>query len=103
MFGDVERDIIERCQKNNTKLPEAVANAPKLDFGNQWYFDVWQELSNDRQIGFGCGPIPSSSIRDYGIAEQLTSIEIEDLRYLLRELDIEYLQYQEKKAKDKEK
>ena len=101
MFGDVEQDIRQRCEATGSPLPEIVANAPVLAFGDLWYYEVWTELSNDRQVGFGCGPIPSISITEYGKAENLTSQEISDLRYILRKMDEEYFIYQEKKSKDK--
>ena len=83
------------------KLPDIVANSPELEPGLLYYYIVWQELSNDRQLGFSAGPIPSASIERFVCQEELSVDETDDLRYHIRALDRAFLEHCSNQAKSK--
>ena len=57
------------------------------------------ELSTDRQIGFGIGPIPYSSILTFCAHKDLGAEETEDLFYIIRAMDAAFLKMSNKHAK----
>lgn len=73
-------------------VPEAFYDQP--DIGLQWLFH-WQafhDLSTERQIGMGVGPIPRSAIRSY--AEEYGIIEDDEydkFEQIIRSVDVNYL------------
>ena len=69
---------------------------PQLD----WLLNAYHELSTERQIGFQCGPIPVSRIRETGmriLGED--SIMIEPFTAIIRILDAAFLEYSEAQRK----
>jgi hypothetical protein len=93
--------VLKKAGRRGGKLPDVVENAPTLQPGLIYYYLIWQELSADRQIGFGLGPIPSSSIRCYCKDEQLTDDETYDVTYLVRALDRAFLDHAAQESKRK--
>lgn len=83
------------------KLPDIVANSPELEPGLLYYYIVWQELSNDRQLGFSVGPIPSASIDRFIEQEALSLDDSVDLRHHIRALDRAFLEHCSNQAKAK--
>jgi CBS-domain-containing membrane protein len=75
--------MLRRC-----KLPDRIANAPSLFLGNEIWFTAFLDLSNEREIGWGAGPIRWTAMRDYAEAWDL---DLEDLEYFIREMDKVYL------------
>ena len=67
----------------------------------EFYYDAFNDLGTDRQIGFGHGPIPYSSIINYCDRLELDYEEERDFVYLIRSMDNVFLRYQDKKAKKK--
>lgn len=72
-----------------------------MTFGLELYFIAWFDLDSERATGFGLGPIPRSAMvsyaREYGLSEE----QKEDLLYLVREMDNDYLARQAKKKPSK--
>jgi hypothetical protein len=84
-------------------IPDAIADPPELDPGLQWYLSAFFELSTDRSMGFGPGPIPGMAIRDFAKWYQVTADEFDDFVYLIRELDAEWLDWTAKQSEKKSK
>jgi len=67
-------------------------------FGLELYYLAWFDLDSERTVGFGLGPIPRSAMVGYAKDMGLTSEQTEDLCYLVREMDNDYLKRQHKKG-----
>jgi hypothetical protein len=64
---------------------------PEIWFQNQFYWNAFNELSSERQIGMGLGPIPLSAIRRYAEEWELDGDEYEVFYSIIRKMDIKYL------------
>lgn len=92
------------CERTGEPLPDAIANAPELDEDLLFYFDAYLELSSERQIGMGIGPIPISSLWAY--CDRLVALNVgfdsEDIyrfEKIIKGLDYIYLTNQNNKRK----
>lgn len=61
--------------------------------GLEFYLDAFYALNSCRSIGMGLGPIPWTSIRDYGTMYCTTEDSLEDLLFHVRNLDNNYLDW----------
>lgn len=78
--------------------------APDLHMGLEFYFQAFFEISGDRPIGFGMGPIPYLSLHQYARLNGIDNEEdLEDFIYFLREMDQEFLAYNQEEAARKSK
>jgi hypothetical protein len=73
-----------------------------LIFGLELYLVAWFDLDSERGMGFGLGPIPRSAMVAYAHEYGLSFEQKEDLLYLVREMDNDYLRRQAKKKPSKE-
>lgn len=81
--------------------PKPIQDAPDLLPGLDWYLRAFYELSTCRPIGYGAvGSIPWTAIVQYGHLHGLGGEALEDLVFLVRELDSEYLERQAKENGD---
>jgi hypothetical protein len=80
-------------------LPEAIKNAPEMEFGLELFFAAFSDLSTCRTTGMSEGPIPYSFIVDYAEMYDIVGEQRDDLLYHVRKLDNAYLEYQSKKTK----
>lgn len=79
--------------------PKALLDKPKLGFAEQWYFDVFFDLSGSRRSSMGgLMPIPYSELVGYCQYYEITELEEKALlaKYL-RAMDLEYLDIQSEK------
>lgn len=81
------------------KLPDRILNAPTIPEFMEFYVDAFFDLSTDRQIGFGEGPIPHQSISNYCGKLEFEYDEECDFIYFIRLMDSVYLKFREKKNK----
>lgn len=72
-------------------------NKPVLGLGLAFFMDAFIELDTDRDIGFGLGPIPWSSMHTYAMAHGLTGEIYHDFMYLVRKLDTAYIKHRQAK------
>jgi hypothetical protein len=80
-------------------LPKAIANAPEIHFGLELYWDAYAELSTARPATFsGIAPIPWGVIADYAMVYDFDEEQTRLLHYFVRELDAEFLKWNERKA-----
>ena len=66
-----------------------LAEAPAVDW--PWHWWAFGELSTERQMGMGTGPIPYSAIRDLADEFTLLGNERSSFLYIVRGLDTHYL------------
>lgn len=69
-----------------------IAEAPAIETDQQaLYWEAFQELGTERQIGMSIGPIPLSKVWDWAFHINLTHSEARALVHVIRALDGEYL------------
>ncbi len=73
-------------------VPAAIANAPTLLPGLQWYFKAFLDLSTCRPGG---GNIPWTAMHDWGRVHGLTvdATEFDRFVALIRAMDVSYLEF----------
>lgn len=102
-MSDGKAKLVARMAKRTGhKVPEKLTtDRPRLPEYLFLFYDAFFDLTNDRQLGFGPGPIPITAIyaycRHHGIVGKLERDMVKFIRYM----DAEYLKYQEKQAKAK--
>lgn len=84
---------------NRQPLPEAIANAPTLYLGLDFYFRAFLDLNTCRDMGMGRGPLPWTALVQYAGEMGLTGEDKEDFLYLLQKVDNDYLEW----ARDQDK
>lgn len=80
-------------------LPDAIANAPELLLGLQLYFSGFLDLNDERQIGFGNGPIPWRAMQQYCEVQGIEGEQKDDFFFLVKQMDAEYLKHHAEKNK----
>lgn len=95
--GSTERSIIEQAMKTRRPLPKAIADAPQLLLGLEFFWTAFWELSSCRSLGFGAGPIPWSAAADYAITFELEGEDFMDFVYLIRMMDSAWCKHQVEK------
>lgn len=70
-----ERGIIRSCLASGKPYPKAIAEAPTLDDGNEFFFSAFMVLDTCRN--YELGPIPYPVIRDYGLELELDEEQLE--------------------------
>jgi hypothetical protein len=82
--------------------PAQYFDQPELPEHLHFYWIAFNDLSGERQIGMGIGPIPRSKIRDYAIENGMDGVdEIERLCRIIMEMDAEYVSHANSSDKDK--
>lgn len=61
--------------------------------GLELYYDAFWDLNSCREVGFGLGPIPWTSIKDYAITFEFDTEQFEDLYYFVRSMDDVYMKF----------
>lgn len=78
--------------------PAAIANAPQLDEGEQFFYDAFDALATCRN--YEEAYIPWTAIRDYADEIELEGEQREDLFTIVRRLDAWFLEWlQAKRSK----
>ena len=97
--GPFEQNIIEQCVRSGRPLPAKIKNAPTLHGGLELFYKAFLDLTSCRSIGEAYGQIPWTATRDWCNEHDITGEQREDLYYLVRALDMEYLDIVRKKQK----
>ena len=82
-------------------LPDKIRNKPEITTGLDLYWKAFQDLSSDRDIGMGVGPIPWSSLNAWAARNSIRGDDFERFVMVLRGLDNIYMEKQGKKTKGK--
>jgi hypothetical protein len=99
-MGQVEKRMIQQCYLRRRELPDRIKNAPDLFMGLELTFNAFLELNTTRSTGWSAGPIPSWCIAEFVNRVELSEEEGEDLHYLIRLMDQEFLKYVSRKNKE---
>lgn len=95
--GETEAKIVAQAKKMKMPLPEAIANKPTVSEGLGFYWEAFSELTSDRGIGMGEGPIRWTAIDAYGYRYGVWGDDFDRLVTIIRCLDSVYLQQRIKK------
>ena len=82
-------------------VPSKIANRPEIKPGLELYWKAFQDLSSDRDVGMGIGPIPWVSVHAWGARNHIWGDNFERLVMVIRGLDSIYMDKQGKKSKGK--
>ncbi len=82
-------------------LPDKIKNKPKILVGLEIYWKAFSDLSSDRDVGMGIGPIPWRAIHEWGLRNNIRGDDFERLVLMVRGLDAVYIEKQAKKSKGK--
>ncbi len=77
--------------ENGRDPPDAYYTQPRIEDCNVFHWEAFHDLSTERQIGMGLGPIPRSSIMDYARESELFGDAAEQFAAIIRAVDTEYL------------
>lgn len=95
---------MELARTTGTPLPDKIKNRPYLIDGLMFYWRAFWELSTDRDIGMGEGPIKWSTVNTYAIRHDVQGDEFDILVLIMKGMDTVYLEKraaQNKKAMGK--
>ena len=72
-----------------------------MRLGLELYYDAFWDLNSCRPSGWNLGPISWTTLHDYAKAYEFDEEQFSDLVHYVRELDVAYLDHQQKKGKGK--
>lgn len=96
--GKTEIAILQQCARERLPIPDAIANAPELYHGLDFYFLAYIELSSCRVQD---GLIPWTAIAEYCVAHDLDSEMRDEIFYIVRRVDTQIQEYRFDKAQAK--
>ena len=89
------------ARKQNMPVPDKIKNAPVLNMGLLFFWKAYQDLTSDRDVGMGVGPIPWLSMSEWGSRHRVRGDDFERLVYILRAMDATFMEHSGKKSKSK--
>lgn len=89
-------DEIAAYRKFNQDIPDSLI-PPDLHDVEEYIWDAFWELSTDRQVGMGPGPIPHTSIQR--MAGEFSALGGKTFQHLIRAMDVAYLGHKSGKKK----
>lgn len=95
--GPTEQSIIAQCVRQRRPLPNAIANAPELQLGLELFFGAFMDLTSERHVGFGEGPIPWRAVREWCNEHEVLGLQRDDVQYHVNKLDTVYLEHRARK------
>jgi len=98
--GKTEEVILRQCVRERLPIPDAIANAPEMGHGLDFYLAAYVELSSCRVQD---GLIPWTAIANYCIAHDLDSEMCDEIMFIVRRVDTEIQSYRFEKEKAKAK
>ena len=87
--------------KRGLNLPQWYLEDPAPGPQDDFYLRAFWDLSTEREVGFGVGPIPWSKIVEYGELEGLDLDVMRSFVRVVREMDTGYLKWQSDEADKK--
>lgn len=81
--------------------PKAIANAPRLEIDETLFYRAFMELNTCR--AFELGPIPYIAIKQYCGDLKLTDEQTESVLFVIRQIDLWYVNYELEKIKAQNK
>lgn len=87
---DVEDAVVKQAKRFGDALPDRVHERPVLPEGLGLFVQVFNDLDTERSLA-EYQPIPWSKIVQYGEYYQFPAADVEDLLYVIRQVDNAYL------------
>ena len=84
-------------------VPDKIKNAPLLNIGLLFYWKAFQDLSSDRDVGMGIGPLPWSAMHSWATRNCVSGDDFERFVMILRGMDTVFVEHMGKKSKKKAK
>lgn len=94
------RKVLPNILKLGLPLPKAVLEAPEVHEGLEFYWEAFMDLTTCRG-GMGDGPIPWIHVATYAQIHDLDTEEFEDLWFYITQMDETWLEFQDRKRKQK--
>ena len=91
------------ARKQNMPVPDKIKNAPELNIGLMFYWKAYQDLTSDRDVGMGVGPIPWLSMDSWGARNRVRGDDFERLVAILKDMDATFMEHNSRKNKSKSK
>lgn len=76
-------------ERDGIKVPEIIANPPKLQADLEIFLEAFYELDTERNHGMGLARIPGSAIRTY--AEEY-GLDKEETSFFIRKMDNHHIE-----------
>ena len=103
-MGPVETAIITQAVRSGKAVPKKILDAPQLFMGLEIFFLAFLALNDERQVGFGEGPIPWRAMSEWCIANEVDEDTVPDVFYHVKQMDAAYLKRSaEKRKRDQDK
>ncbi len=100
--GPTEVAILKQCKRFKQPIPVAIANAPSLLPGLEFYYGGFQDLTTCRSPGgMSEGAIPWTVKHQWCDRNNVYGEQREDFIYLITHLDIEYRNFLAAKSNQK--
>lgn len=80
-------------------LPDKIANRPQLIPGLELYWRAYADMTSDREVGMGVGPIPWTAMHLWAVRHNIRGDDFDRLVLVLRGMDAVFMAHQAKKQK----
>lgn len=97
-IAPVEEQTVQHYERKGLPLPKELADSPVLMPGLNIFLQGFFDLSSDRQIGMGLGPIPWTVIEKYCESKGFDLEQKEAFHSHLRALDAVFLEYHKEQS-----
>lgn len=94
-----EKKLREIARVTGMPLPDRIKNKPEIIPGLEIYWKAFTELTADRSIGMGEGPIPWTAMNQWAIRHGFRGDEFDRLIDIIREVDTAYMELRNKAHK----
>ncbi len=82
-------------------VPDKIKNTPTLSMGLHMYWKAFQDLSSDRDVGMGIGPIPWSAMSAWADRNGIRGDNFERFVTIIKGMDTVFVEHSSKKSKGK--
>lgn len=100
-MGGKAKFVSDMARRTGHSVPERLKERPDIPVYLHLFYDAFFDLTNDRQLGFGPGPIPITAIYAYCKHHNIVGRQERDMVKFIRYMDNEYLKFAEKKSNGK--
>lgn len=100
-MGKTEGKLIQQALRAKEEIPEAIRNAPELFPGLEFFYGAFWDLNTTRSMGMAEGYIPITAVWSYGDRLQLDEETQHHLEYLVKVMDMEYINYRQQEMEKK--
>lgn len=91
--SSTEKQALQQAAQWGTPVPEVYTNAPVLGAGLELYLEAFWQLHTCRTFGLGMGPIPWTSVVQWGTMQELDHDQMDDLESHISDMDGAFLKW----------